>query len=267
MINFTCRCTKRDGTPVIRDTEIMDYAEQLLNEYRPKMLKEPGKINADHFLESYLGASLDYQDIYYEKESIAGATVFNDSYVRVFDHKHMSIKDIAVPAGTIIIDNDTLENDSFALFTKLHEGGHFCLHKSVYCINADQINIFNTEQDNCALACRKSSIGYRRGRLVTDHDFREHQANTFAAAIAMPRPTFIPMVSYMIKSRGFRDGVWVQTDESIFNGNLELNYMAEQIAHCYGTSRTATKVHMAKLGLLVHEKDIRSRNRQVGIAL
>ena len=84
MIEFGCnRYHKGDMTPIVTDLAIQDYAEAVLEDYKPKLLKTPGKINALHFLESYLGVTVDYKDIYYkEGESpIAGATVFNDSVI------------------------------------------------------------------------------------------------------------------------------------------------------------------------------------------
>ena len=67
LIEFHCNCRHKDQTPIVSDLEIQEYAEAVLEDYKPKLLKEPGKINAVHFLESYLGATVDYQDIYYEE--------------------------------------------------------------------------------------------------------------------------------------------------------------------------------------------------------
>ena len=53
---------------------------------------------------------------------------------------------------------------------------------------------------------------------MTEHDHREHQANTLAAAWAMPRPTFVPYAMEQIKSVGYEDGIIVIEDE------LDLTY-------------------------------------------
>ena len=55
---------KNNNTPIISDTEIDDLAEILLRDYNPQLLKEPRRIKFEHFLESYLGANLDYKHIY-----------------------------------------------------------------------------------------------------------------------------------------------------------------------------------------------------------
>ena len=117
MIRFRCFKRHKDGTPIIRDADIVRFAGAQLKDYRPELLEVPGKIDPLHFIEHYLGANIDFQDIFYEEGSspIAGATVFNDEEVRVFDRENMCIKDITVKAGTIIIDNSTIhdKNEGF----------------------------------------------------------------------------------------------------------------------------------------------------------
>ena len=74
MIEFHCSKRDKTRTPILYNTEIWEYAEAVVGDYKPRLLKEPGKVNAIYFLESYLGASVDYQDIYYkEGESPFGA--------------------------------------------------------------------------------------------------------------------------------------------------------------------------------------------------
>lgn len=131
MIPFQCRLRDKTHTPIIRNEEIWDYAEALVADYKPELLREPTPINVPHFLESYLGATLDYKDIYFEKgeSPIAGATVFNDDRIKVFNREGQCIDVIEVTAGTIIIDNATVQsgNKGYEAFTGLHEGGHLSL--------------------------------------------------------------------------------------------------------------------------------------------
>lgn len=80
MIKFRwSKVDKKDNTPILKDTEIDDLAEMLLEDYKPQLLKEPTPINYLHFLESYLGATIEFMDIYYDKKPIWGATSFNDA--------------------------------------------------------------------------------------------------------------------------------------------------------------------------------------------
>lgn len=277
MIEFHCSRCKNDGTPIVTDQAVQEYAEAVLEEYKPKLLREPGRINATHFLESYLGATVDYQDIYYEENSspIAGATVFNDDKVLVFDRENMCVRPIDVSAGTILIDNSTMQDgkEGFSKFTHLHEGGHFLMHPAVYRRVENQLSFFDFGQDSPGshvAACKRSSIcgssGEKRPRLVTEEDFREHQANTFAAAIAMPRRTFIPCAQAMIRRAGFPEGIWVEDDVMDWDSELGLSCLVDRLAEIYGVSRSAAKVQLKRQHLLMTQTEYQQLHSQLAVA-
>ena len=69
---------RNHNTPVVYDREIDEYAHAVLEDYKPNLLREPGKINFEHFLQSYLGASVHYHDIYSDdpKRPILAMTTF-----------------------------------------------------------------------------------------------------------------------------------------------------------------------------------------------
>ena len=147
MIVFSCRCYHKDRTPIVKDLYIQEYAEAIVRDYRPELLVTSGKIDAFHFLESYLGVTVEFQDIFYPEGNVpvAGATIFNDEAIMVFDRSGMKVSSIDIPAGTVLIDNATMKSESFALFTALHEGGHYCMHQGVYKLDPDQISLFESE--------------------------------------------------------------------------------------------------------------------------
>ena len=128
----------------------------------------------------------------------------------------MYVRPIEVDVGTILIDNATMQDgkEGFAQFTHLHESGHFLIHPTIYCNLNNQLTLFNfgmgSKLGSHVVTCKRSSIGSQnedRSRLVTQEDFQEHQANTFAVAIAMPRQTFILYAQGMIRRSGFYDGM------------------------------------------------------------
>ena len=51
-------------------------------------------------------------------------------------------------------------------------------------------DFMNPDMPKSVICCRKTNIEDRKNKLVTQEDFREHQANVFAAAITMPRRIF-----------------------------------------------------------------------------
>lgn len=255
MIEFVCRrMHARTRTPILSDVEIEAIAERLLEDYRPELLREPGKIDALHFLEYYLGATVDFQDIYYPKgePSILGVTVFQDSAIRVFDRESMSSAWKRIGRRGIVLDNCLTSpgKGGLQLFTALHEGGHLYLHAHT----AVQEDTANTEQASSYVCCRRQSIGFSGLRRAfgewTDQDFREHQANVFAACVAMPRKTFVPYVQ-----RFFKDS-FVPADR-LYAGNpsMECFVMPPLLWHIcqtFGVSRSAALVQMKKYGLYVH---------------
>lgn len=274
MIDFHCSKRHKDLTPIVKDVEIQEYAETLLQDYKPKLLQEPGKINPLHFVESYLEATIDYQDIYYPENSpaIAGATVFNDDRILVFDREANCIRPIKVDANTILIDNSTMEDgkEGFAAFTVLHEGGHLCLHPAVYRRIGGQLSFFDDHKDgDHVVCCRRSSLEggcARRSKLTTQEDFREHQANVFAAAVAMPRQTFIPAAQDLIRKCGFRDGIYVTPEIMDWDYTLGISAIEETLSALFGVSKSAANVQMRRLGLLMTEREYMEQHSQLAVA-
>ena len=80
------------NTPVLYDFEIDEYAHAVLENYKPQRLKEPDIINFQHFLESYLEASIEYHDIYNDdpERPILAMTVYGRGEIKVFDRENKS---------------------------------------------------------------------------------------------------------------------------------------------------------------------------------
>ncbi|GHU58791.1 hypothetical protein AGMMS49975_25680 [Clostridia bacterium] len=67
MVTFqTRRFDRKSNTPIVSDKEIDQFAREVLADYKPKLLETPGKINWEHFLESYCEVNLCFYDIYNE---------------------------------------------------------------------------------------------------------------------------------------------------------------------------------------------------------
>ena len=262
MIKFSCSRTSEDMTPVIRDIDISKFAEKVLYDYRPELLNmslygndpffEPELLNPYDFAEHYLGADIEVHDIYTESsdEVIAGAAIFNRQKVKVFDREKQRTRNITVDPNTIILDTETVDKwrHEFEFFTIMHEAGHLMLHQKVY---------RNEPEENKAL-CMRSNIGRSRGDLRTSEDFREHQANTFAASMLMPPRVFIPYVqAQMQKNRRFREEGIMATYDFAW-GDARYGYyleIANRTSRQFGVSSRAVKVQMAKYGLRANPKE------------
>jgi len=248
VINFRCSMVDGENNPIISDDNIDKFAEILLNDYKQELLKEPGPINYLHFLESYLGANIEIMDIYYEDNPIWGVTSFNDGErLEVFDRKRKCIKWNKLKKRTIVLDNYVMQKgrEGLALFTGLHEAGHLWLHSGVYTRPTGQMSLFGEPKKRKVVCCRKGDIvnfgkgsGYR-----TAKEWREHHANYFAAAVAMPKSTFVPFVKKMIAVQDFGEDLTSNTFALFFT-----EYLPKIISDAYGVSKQAAYVRLCKFG-------------------
>jgi hypothetical protein len=274
MIEFSCSRTSEDNTPVIRDIEIAKFAQCVLYDYRPELLTytsygedpyyEPALLDPYDFANNYLGSNIEVHDIYTEsdKDVIAGAAVFNLQKVKVFDKEHMCTREILVPPNTILLDTATVDHwhKGFEFFTIMHEVGHLMLHQRVYRIEPMQ-GFYTTgnvpDVSGDAVLCMRSNIGRSSGGLKTNEDFREHQANTFAASMLMPPRLFIPYVQKQMKQFNRFDDELMVT-HTINDGSREYWRYRDVVrltAKQFGVSTRAAEVQMTKYGLQADLKD------------
>lgn len=264
MIDFSwSKVDKSDNTPILKDTEIDDLAEMLLEDYKPQLLKEPTPIDHMHFLEFYLGANVEFMDIYYEDKRIFGATSFNDKeHLKVFDRENSRTIPRKLKKRTIVIDNYVMQEgkEGLALFTGLHEGGHLWLHPGVFesPVCDGQLSILeDTPRIRPVVCCRQNSIESfgRKKKLITSEDFREHQADYFASAIAMPKSTFIPLAKEILRSEGI-DGGRVITGTDYWHDWFAETEFPRLIADAYGVSKQAAAIKLRKFGFIVKKGDV-----------
>ena len=101
---------KRNGIPIMSNSEIDAHAEQFLKEYNPSVLKNPQPIDMEDFAEYYLNLALDY--VYLSHCGfILGRMVFQEvERVPVYLPKERCADYLFARRGTLFIDN-TLLND------------------------------------------------------------------------------------------------------------------------------------------------------------
>ena len=217
----------------------------MLKDYKPNLLRKPGAIDFEHFLEKYLGVELLFKDIYHKdpEKQILATTVFRDGVVKVFDREKERIANIIVRANTVIIDNLVMERgkEGFARFTGMHEGGHILMHYGVY-------SVFRSGQT----CCRRDGVekfGNGSNSQRTAEQWREYQADYFASAVVMPNATFIPAVNRFLRDHGVRKGsisLGVDDDLDILARDL----LPEYVADIYGVSKRAATVKLRKNGFV-----------------
>ena len=234
-----------DNTPILTNKEIDEFAYAVLEDYDPGLLREPGAIDYEHFMESYLGVEIIYKDIYYQENTppIHAVTVFRGGTVKVFDRENGRVAAPIIRANTVIIDNAVTNNAGMAMFTGLHESGHIFMHQDVF-------SVFRAGQ----VCCRKKNMGGAAEsdakKIRTAEEWREHQANHFAGAVAMPDATFGPFVAGALREYGvYRRGIILGDDADL--DIVASDLLPERISEVYGVSKQAAAVKLKKNGFVV----------------
>ena len=253
MLEFNCPNRKFDGTPVVCDQQVMGYAEAQIADYDPELLRNPGKLDALHFVKSYLNAVVDVQNIrnVVPGMEINGITVLRDATISILEDEKFVQRNY--PGGAIIIDSSVMgRGDGYEAFTICHEGGHLCMHYPAFC--GSEVLAARSTLDK--IMCRSNMIGVERSenQKWTDKDFMEHQANVYAASVLMPRPSFVPFVMELNKKAGFGEGIFVRPMLEPFfqyrDWYANLMEIGQKIAEVYGVSDSAAFVHMKRCGLI-----------------
>ena len=270
----THRVDRQSKTPIISDKDIDLFVREVLADYKPKLLEKPGEINWEHFLESYCEVNLCFYDIYNEdpERAILGATAFNNEEMKVFDRDKMRVVPKKLERVTVVIDNSVMDspNEGYARFTGLHEGGHRLIHPSVYMKDENQISLFEFADEiapSQVVCCRKENIesfgdamptrGYR-----TPEEWREHHADYFAAAIAMPKDAFLPFVSdALCRYAGF-DNRRIVLGNDYEDDEFARHRLPEMIRDALGVSKKAAFIKLKKCGFVIDERTYEQELRQ-----
>jgi len=239
-----------NNTPVLYDSEIDEYARAVLEDYKPELLREPGKINYLHFLESYLGMRIYSYDIYSKDpdRQILAITAFKGGGLKVFDEENNCITKVSVPAKSVIFNNSIMEPEmkSLALFSGMHEAGHIMMQWHVYTGETYDGAVYDSERNiQPFVCCRREHIETSMNTLKirTAEEWREHHADYFAGATTMPNATFRPFVKNLLRENGYRRG------SITLGGDEDWDILAEDIIpyaimETYGVSKRAAQIKL-----------------------
>ena len=238
-----------NNTPILYDREIDEFAHAVLEDYKPKLLKEPGAIRFEHFLESYLGVTIMFKDIYNAdpERPVLGAFTFRGGALDVFDRENMRVSHMIVRPNTVVIDNAVMQpgREGQAMFTGLHEGGHLMIHAGVHKTET------RGEKLPSIVYCRRGTVENFGGSrtLRTPEAWREHQADYFASALSMPNATFVPFVHELLREHGvFKKYIALGEDDDL--DILGKDLLPERIAEVYGVSKRAALIKLKKSGFI-----------------
>jgi len=220
-----------NNTPILYKDEIEKFAYDVLADYKPNLLKEPGAVGFEHFVESYLGLPLLFRDIYYDNPTnpIFGTTIFGECTVKVFDKENECTKTEFFWEDCVIIDNYVMQpgRKGMANFTGIHEGAHYLIHPGI-----------KFPEKTRKIFCRRESIEGSGSSQSMTNSWVEFQANYFTSSFAMPNTTFVPLVNDFLR----KHNVWKSYIKLGVNEDLDTlgkDLLPEYISEVYGVSKRA----------------------------
>ena len=162
-----------DGIRYLSNAEIAYRVESLLRSYSVDFLMEPAAVPVEHILDDYL----------YEREKLGFDIVDFSAEERSMDV--VGLYDIG--GHKIYVDKWLYESTDqrerrMYYFTLAHEIGHDQLHGKVLRKQANQLDLFESN-DSFVFRTLKRTI---EKPLGGSPDFLERQANFYAAALLMP---------------------------------------------------------------------------------
>lgn len=241
----------KEGARYLKDSDIENFAEEVLFDYNNDLLKKPQKIDWSHFLEFYLKCNICFAKIFCDDPSneILGATSFDDAVpLAIWDDKGQK-SSIELNSGEIVFDTQLEDQPQRLLFTAFHEAGHWMLQSDYYFsknISRNQISIFGDEQ-KFIKCCRKADIEMiekKHKRELTPEEHLEHQANVFSAAILLPKKLLIKLIPKLQKKYSFIKCKNIEELEKQKDAKWKIE---NEISILFGVSHQVAQIRLEKL--------------------
>ena len=245
-------CYSFSQVPYITYDALENYAEKIVCDFSPELLRTPGIINVEEFLEYYLGLSVVYRRICYNRK-ILGITAFNDGMVDIISDETGQPDELPVTKGTVIIDPSLLQkrNEPRGRFTMVHEGGgHWLLHRKAFAND----NPFGPAgiYKNQYLAAKEGRGDYLRStKERTDIERMERQADFLAASILMPRPAMRIVYRQYFKYYGEKPRRIIRGTSPM--DDLFAKQLPEYVAKTFNVSNKAALIRLEKLMAIVNK--------------
>ena len=249
------------GVPYITYEALDAYAETVVADFAPNMLRTPGIINEERFLEYYLGLQTEYHRICYDRK-VLGMTAFNSGYLQVANEKTGNPEPMPVRKGTVILDTSlTVKRNLPRLrFTSMHEGSHWLIHRKAF----SESNPFGPVgvYKNQFLAAKEGRIDYSRSlKARTNIDIIERQADFLSSAILMPRPALREAYRMFFRLFGDKPRRIIKGGNNPADDCLAVR-LPEYIAKQFGVPKRAALIRLEKLHAIVDAKSWRGASNK-----
>lgn len=244
------------GLYILKKSDFDDIATMILENYQPVMLQKAQPLDVKDLIEEHLFLDMKTARLSMDGK-ILGAIAFADTvYEGYSDDGHAVMIDM--PMGTMLLD-EKLMNDQRHIgrqrFTQMHEAAHWICHRQCYTPIGRNYEFRKVEDGS--IVCRVERIEHP-GRSTSetknwsDSEWEEWQADNLAAALLMPRITFIHTAREVLRSFGIKDDECLNWSENAAISNK----VADEIKKIYCVSRTAAQLRMLRTGLMVRNSRV-----------
>jgi hypothetical protein len=243
-------CYSFSQVPYITYDALEEYAERIVFDFVPGLLRNPGMLCMDEFIEYYLGLRLDFRRLCLNRK-VLGITAFNDGLVEIIDEETGLPDEIEVTTGTVILDISltTKRSEPRLRFSGFHEGSHWLIHRKAF----DSDNPCGPAgiYANQYIAAKEGRGDYiRSNKERNDYERMERQADFLSAGILMPRPALREVYReffryYHEKPRRIIRGTSTQDD-------IFAKLLPEYVAGIFNVSNKAAMIRLEKLTAIVN---------------
>jgi Zn-dependent peptidase ImmA (M78 family) len=232
--------------PYVTNDALDAYAEDIIADFAPERLILPGPIDAEGFVEYYLGLNVEFHRICYDRK-ILSMIAFDDGIVQVMDEQTGMPEPMIVEKGTVVVDTSLSAKRNLARmrFSIAHEGSHWLLHRKAFAAD----NPFGSPgmYENPYLAAKEGRMDYRRDqRMRTDSERMERQADFLAAAILMPRPAMRVAFRHFFVRVGMKPRTIVRGASPM--DDCFAKQLPDYVADIFQVSKRAALIRLEKLG-------------------
>lgn len=236
---------KDNGMFLLKRPDFDDIGEEVLKEYMPSVLNYPKAVDIEYLAEECL-----YLDIKHEYLSsdgkVLGLIAFSDTQ---FPTTNLEAEPtvIDVEEGTMLIDMSLIGTDKLPRkrFTEAHESAHWICHRTYH---SPTNRLYDFRKNKPMVVCRRENIEQYKRRIsgtATEEDWEEWQADCLAAALLMPKSTFVEAFGEAMRSNGLlRNYLQPGVDD-----NKAKKVIAE-LMHVFNVSNRATQIRMNHLGMI-----------------
>jgi Zn-dependent peptidase ImmA (M78 family) len=241
------------GVPYITYDALDGYAEKLVADFAPELLDSPGIVNVEAFVEFYLGLSMRYFRLSYERR-VLGMTAFNDGILDIVDEETGRPDSVPVTTGTVILDTSLTAKRNLPRlrFTTMHEGAHWMIHREAFAKDNPfgPVGIY----ENQFLAAKEGRLDYTRSTLEkTAADHMERQADFLSSAILMPRPALREAYREFFRYYGEKPRRIIKNGANSAD-DCYAAMLPEYVAGLFGVSKRAALIRLEKLTAIVDNR-------------